>query len=68
MSLIYAVNVLYCFRNEPFPLYTMSYIWYTGLGVLTTVVVGMLVSLVTGKLLVNPLTLFIVTINRMQGV
>lgn len=29
-------------------LYTVSYIWYSGIGVLTTVVVGMIVSLITG--------------------
>lgn len=29
-------------------LYTVSYIWYSGIGVVTTVVVGMIVSLITG--------------------
>ncbi|KAK3091315.1 hypothetical protein FSP39_018871 [Pinctada imbricata] len=35
-------------EEEYFPLYTMSYIWYTGLATLTTVVVGMVVSIITG--------------------
>ena len=30
-------------------LYTMSYIWYSPLAVLTCVVVGMVVSLITGN-------------------
>ncbi|KAK3579427.1 hypothetical protein CHS0354_028225 [Potamilus streckersoni] len=36
-------------------IYTMSYVWYAGLAVLTTVVVGLIVSFITGK--TNPSTL-----------
>ena len=35
-------------------LYTMSYIWYSSLGVLTCVVVGLIVSFITGKYISRP--------------
>ncbi|OWF48465.1 sodium-coupled monocarboxylate transporter 1-like [Mizuhopecten yessoensis] len=35
-------------KEDPFILYRMSYMWYTSLAVLTTVVVGLLVSFATG--------------------
>lgn len=35
-------------KEDPFILYRMSYMWYTGLAVLITVVVGLLVSFITG--------------------
>ncbi|KAG8236434.1 hypothetical protein J437_LFUL016939 [Ladona fulva] len=34
--------------SEPFPLYKVSYLWYSPLGALITVVVGFLASLMTG--------------------
>ncbi|KAK3088216.1 hypothetical protein FSP39_016248 [Pinctada imbricata] len=35
--------------DEPFPLYKLSYLWYTGLGTLITVVIGLVVSFITGR-------------------
>ncbi|XP_076072251.1 sodium-coupled monocarboxylate transporter 2-like [Mytilus galloprovincialis] len=35
-------------EKDDFPLYKMSYIWYTGLGMILNIVVGLIVSLVTG--------------------
>ncbi|OPL33909.1 hypothetical protein AM593_07331, partial [Mytilus galloprovincialis] len=34
-------------EKDDFPLYKMSYIWYTGLGMILNIVVGLIVSLVT---------------------
>lgn len=33
---------------DDFPLYKMSYIWYTGLGMMLNIVVGLIVSFITG--------------------
>ena len=60
---IFAITVRYNFANDTVffkyfrgvqKLYTMSYIWYTPLGVLICLTVGMVASLVTG----NMFTLF----------
>lgn len=34
--------------NELFPLYKMSYLWYTSIGVFTCIIVGLIVSFITG--------------------
>ena len=39
---------LFLFREQPFFLYRMSYLWYTWVGCLTAIVVGLLVSWITG--------------------
>lgn len=36
------------FRGKPFPLYTVSFLWYPVIGFLTTVIVGIIVSFITG--------------------
>ena len=46
--LILLCYVMFYFRGIE-RLYTMSYIWYSSLGVLTCVVVGLIVSFITGK-------------------
>lgn len=38
----------YAFREQPFFLYRMSYLWYTWVGFLITILVGLLVSWFTG--------------------
>ncbi|XP_068084240.1 sodium-coupled monocarboxylate transporter 2 [Anabrus simplex] len=35
-------------RDEPFALYRMSYLWYTALGTSTAIIVGLIVSFLTG--------------------
>lgn len=41
--------ILYLFfREQPFFLYRMSYLWYTWVGFLTAILVGLLVSWITG--------------------
>lgn len=49
------LSFLFCFfftrcntREAPFFLYRMSYLWYTWVGFLVAIIVGLLVSLVTG--------------------
>lgn len=34
--------------SEPFPLYRMSYMYYTAVGTITAIIIGMIVSLLTG--------------------
>lgn len=38
----------YFFREEPFFLYRMSYLWYTWVGFLTAITIGLFVSWITG--------------------
>lgn len=42
--LIHNIN----FRGEPFPLYTVSYVYYPVIGALTVIVIGLVVSFITG--------------------
>ena len=42
------INVIIFFREQPFFLYRMSYLWYTLVGFLITILIGLLVSWFTG--------------------
>ena len=41
--------IIFCYRS-PLKLYSLSYAWYGGVGWSITVVVGLIVSLLTGKI------------------
>lgn len=40
--------MIFTFRGKPFPLYTISFLWYPVIGVLTSVIIGIIVSFITG--------------------
>ncbi|XP_066587746.1 sodium-coupled monocarboxylate transporter 1-like [Prorops nasuta] len=41
-------------REQPFFLYKMSYLWYTWVGFLTVIIVGLIVSFITGRNIYKP--------------
>lgn len=46
--LVIKADALICFREEPFPLYRVSYIYYTVISVLVCCTVALVVSYLTG--------------------
>lgn len=49
LKALYQVSVIFQIRSGIVELYTLSYLWYTALGMMTTIFVGLIVSFLTGR-------------------
>ena len=42
------MNLILAYREEPLGIYRLSYLWYSAVGCITVIVVGLIVSVLTG--------------------